>query len=416
MKLDRNILFNNRSKIQFDWMLLLNTIAILLIGLISLYSATYDSNMSSFFYKQIVSIGIGFVLMFIIIYLPDSWIKFNSWMFYILSLLLLIVVAFVGVEINGTKGWLRLGGFSLQPAEFAKIGVLLAIASVVSRKGVNIHTWRDFAVVLLIVAVPSFLIMKQPDFGTATVIFAMLYGILLWIGFSPFILYTLISIPFLILFSFKGDIWFYSLAAVLSLFLFTFRRNLILTIGLILIFFSINFISDNVYEKLSPHQKLRIQTFVEPEANPLGAGYNVIQSVMAVGSGGLTGKGFLQGTQTQLRYIPMQWTDFIYSVPTEEFGFIGGVAVILLLFSMIWRMINIASIVHDKFHSVVCIGAVSILFYHSFINIGMAIGVMPVMGIPLPFMSYGGTFVISNLILVGLVMNVHRTHYLKRSI
>lgn len=416
MKLDKNILLTNRNKTQFDWMLFINTISILLIGLLSLYSATYDSNMSSFFYKQIVSIGIGLIFMFVIAYLPDSWIKFNSWTFYILSLLLLIVVAFAGVEINGTKGWLRLGRFSLQPAEFAKIGVLLAVASVVSSKGVNIHTWRDFGLVLLIVAVPTVLIMKQPDFGTATVIFAMLYGILLWIGFNPFVLYTLICIPFLILFSFKGDVWFYSLAAVLSLFLISFRKNLILTIGIILIFFSVNFISDNVYENLSPHQKLRIQTFVEPEANPLGAGYNVIQSVMAVGSGGLAGKGFLQGTQTQLRYIPMQWTDFIYSVPTEEFGFIGGVSVILLLFSMIWRMINIASIVHDKFHSVVCIGAVSILFYHSFINIGMAIGVMPVMGIPLPFMSYGGTFVISNLILVGLVMNVHRTHYLKRSI
>ncbi len=416
MKLDKNILIDARRKIHFDWILFLTTISILLIGLISLYSATYDSNMSSFFYKQIISISIGLILMFIIAYLPDSWIKFNSWTVYIISLMLLVVVAFAGVEINGTKGWLRFGGFSLQPAEFAKIGVLLAIASVVSRKGMNIHTWRDLSLVLLIIAIPSFLILKQPDFGTATVIFAMLYGVLLWIGFNPFILFTLISIPFLILFSFKGDIWFYSLATLLSISLFAFRKNFILTIGLILVFFSINFISDNVYDKLSPHQKLRIQTFVEPEANPLGAGYNVIQSVMAVGSGGLTGKGFLQGTQTQLRYIPMQWTDFIYSVPTEEFGFIGGVVVILLLFSMIWRMINISAIVHDKFHSVVCIGAVSILFYHSFINIGMAIGVMPVMGIPLPFMSYGGTFVISNLILVGLVMNVHRTHYLKRSI
>jgi len=416
MIVNDNIFFSKSSAKHFDWVLFILTVGIIGIGLISLYSATYDSNMSSFFYKQLVSTGIGLSLMIAIIYIPESWIKFNSLVVYGISILLLIIVAIFGVEINGTKGWLRFGGFSLQPAEFAKIGVLLATAFVMSKKGFDIHTWRDLATILLISAVPALIIMKQPDFGTATVIFAMLYGILLWSGFNSFILFSIISIPFLILFSFKGDIWFYSLATVLSLVLFAFRKNLVLTFVLILIFYSINFISDNVYEHLSPHQQLRIQTFVAPEANPLGAGYNVIQSVMAVGSGGLTGKGFLQGTQTQLRYIPMQWTDFIFSVPTEEFGFIGGVLVIILLFSIIWRIVQIASIIHDVFHSIVCIGAASILFYHSFINIGMAIGIMPVMGIPLPFMSYGGTFIISNLILIGLIMNVYRTHFIKRSI
>lgn len=414
--MSENIYFSRSSTKHFDWVLFILTIGIIGIGLISLYSATYDSNMSNFFYKQLISAGIGLVLMLAITYIPESWIKFNSWIVYAISILLLLVVAFFGVEINGTKGWLRFGGFSLQPAEFAKIGVLLATAFVMSKKGFDIHTWRDLATVLLITIFPSVLIMKQPDFGTATVIFAMLYGILLWSGFNSFVLFSIISLPFLILFSFKGDVWFYSLATVLSLVLFVFRKNLVLTLLLVLVFFSINFISDNVYEHLSPHQQLRIQTFVAPEANPLGAGYNVIQSVMAVGSGGLTGKGFLQGTQTQLRYIPMQWTDFIFSVPTEEFGFIGGVLVILLLFSIIWRIVYIASIIHDSFHSIVCIGAASILFYHSFINIGMAIGIMPVMGIPLPFMSYGGTFIISNLILIGLILNIYRTHFIKRSI
>lgn len=416
MKLSTNILFAQSRKNYFDLLLFLLLVGLIGIGLISLYSATYDSNMSNFFYKQLISTAIGLIIMFITIYMPDSWVKFNSWTFYIISIILLIIVAFIGVEINGTKGWIRFGSFSMQPAEFAKVGILLAVASLMSRKGFDIHTWRDLSLILLVVLIPSALILKQPDFGTATVIFAMLYGILLWAGFNSFFLYVQICVPFLILFSFKGDFWFYSLATVLSLILFFFKRNIILTIFTILLFFSLNFLSDNIYDRLSPHQKSRIQTFVEPEANPLGSGYNVIQSIMAVGSGGLYGKGFLQGTQTQLRYIPMQWTDFIFSVPTEEFGFIGGVLVIFFLFGIIWRIVHIASIVNDKFHSIVCIGAASIFFYHSFINIGMAIGIMPVMGIPLPFMSYGGTFIISNLILIGLVMNAYRTHFIKRSI
>ena len=192
--------------------------------------------------------------------------------------------------------------------------------------------------------------------------------------------------------------------------------NIVATVIVAAIFVSAGVVAPLVYEGLAPHQKERIDTFLNPGSNPLGAGYNVMQSLMAVGSGGVSGKGFTQGTQTQLRYIPMQWTDFIYSVPSEEFGFVGGAIVIALHFGLIWRAIITASIVANKFYSIICIGAATIFFYHTTINIGMAIGIMPVMGIPLPFMSYGGTSLIMTMGLGGLILNAHRQHELKRSV
>jgi rod shape determining protein RodA len=202
--------------------------------------------------------------------------------------------------------------------------------------------------------------------------------------------------------------------SALSAVSFFFRKKLVIAIGAIAVFVAVGFIAPIIYDNLMDHQKSRIQTFLDPEANPRGTGYNVIQSLLAVGSGGLTGKGFLQGTQTQLRYIPMQWTDFIFSVPTEEFGFIGGVLVIGLLALLIHRCIRIASEVDDKYYSIVAMGAGTIFLYHTIINIGMAIGLMPVMGIPLPFLSYGGTSLIINLSLVGLLLRGYRLNKHKK--
>jgi rod shape determining protein RodA len=373
--------------------------------------------MSSFFYKQIIAAGIGFGAILIITFLPERWITNNAYILYGLSIASLILVQFVGVEVHGTRGWIRFGGLSLQPAEIAKLGTLLAIARHLSLKGTDIRTIRDSAIIFVMVALPVYLIIRQPDFGSATVLVAMLLGILLWSGFDIFAIYFVVSIPVIMFLSLIGQIYQVVTVSVLSVCSFFFRKKLVITIGAIAVFVAIGFIAPIIYNNLMDHQKSRIQTFLNPEANPRGTGYNVIQSLLAVGSGGLTGKGFLQGTQTQLRYIPMQWTDFIFSVPTEEFGFIGGALVVGLLAALIHRSISIASEVDDKFYSIVAIGAGSIFLYHTIINIGMAIGLMPVMGIPLPFLSYGGTSLIMNLSLVGLLLRGYRQNkYKKRNL
>jgi rod shape determining protein RodA len=163
-----------------------------------------------------------------------------------------------------------------------------------------------------------------------------------------------------------------------------------------------------VYDKLPLHIQNRISTFLDPTLDPRGAGYHVIQSLMAVGSGGFTGKGFLKGTMTHLGYIPEQWTDFIFSVPTEEFGFVGGVLVIVLMGGLIWLAVDTASHLRDRFSSTICFGIAAILFYHTAINIGMAVGLVPVMGIPLPFLSKGGSSLLLNMTAVGLLLNFYR--------
>lgn len=410
-----NYAYQKKDADTFDIWTFLTVLGLIVIGLISIYSATYESKMSSFFWKQIAATGIGLGGLFSTMYLSKRWLKTISIYVYGISLLLLVLVLFFGVEIYGTRGWLRIGGFSLQPAEFAKLGIIMAIGLFLSSKGKDVRNIRDFAIVFLLSAVPMFLVFRQPDIGTLTVLMALFIGILLWSGFNSLIIYGIVFSPFIIVLSLQGGTVFYVVLSSLIVGSLFFRTKIYLKALVIAVFISVSFAGPMVYDNMMDHQKARIDSFLDPESDPRGKGYNVRQSLMAVGSGGVYGKGFLQGTQTQLRYIPMQWTDFIFSVPTEEFGFIGGVVVIILFTVLIIRFIRIASETDSKFYSIIAIGTASVFLYHYFINVGMAIGIIPVMGIPLPFMSSGGTSMIVNLTLVGLVMNAYRENKKHRS-
>lgn len=398
----------------FDWTLFIASAALTLIGILSIYSATRGSGNDTYIIKQLISVGLGFAVMTTIVFLPKNIIQYVWIPIYSVSILLLVLVLIIGEEIYGTQGWIRLGGFSLQPAEFAKFGVITALAGYLSSKGKYINNIRDAGTSILLTILPFLLIYKQPDHGSASVILAIMIGIFFWAGFNSFVIYFIIMIPVLILLALKGT-WFFvvgvSLAAVFSFF---FRQKMVFTIAVVIIFVSIGYVAPMIYDSLLSHQKARIETFINPGADPRGSGYNVIQSMMAVGSGGWTGKGFLQGSQTQLRYIPMQWTDFIYSVPTEEFGFLGGVAVIVLFAVLINRAVRIASETDNKFQSTLCFGIAVVFIYHVIINIGMVMGLTPVMGLPLPFLSYGGTAMILNFLFVGILLNTHRHYKLKR--
>jgi rod shape determining protein RodA len=399
-----------------DIKLILTVIALLVIGLFSLYSATYSSNMQESFNRQLVSLGLGTVGLVILTFLPKNFMRNLSLVFYGGSLLMLVLVLLIGEEIYGTKGWLRFGGFSLQPAEFAKFGTITMLAYFLSSKGVEIRNIRDFSIATVILLVPFVLVFLQPDHGTSSVLLAIFLGIMFWAGFNSFALFILVSLPFLVIFSLKG-FWFMVGGVVLfSIFAMLFKVSWIQKGIVISIFILIGYIGPLIYDNLLDHQKSRIETFLNPGSDPRGQGYNVIQSMMAVGSGGLSGKGFLQGTQTQLRYIPMQWTDFIFSVPTEEFGFPAGVGIIMAFVFFLIRAINIAKEADDKFYSIAIFGIASVFLYHIIINIGMVIGLVPVMGIPLPFLSYGGTSMIVNLAFVGFMLNAYRNHRRKRLI
>ncbi len=391
-----------------DWSMLLTTLMLTTMGLISIYSATYDVGLNLYFNKQLIFAGIGFVAMIGLMFVPERWLFGSAYVVYAINLLLLVAVLIIGKEVYGQKNWIVLGPVSFQPSELAKFGTLMATARYISQKHINLRRIRDLGMVLLITIVPIGLIMLEPDTGTATVFGAMLLGVLVWAGADLLMLFTLIALPFIAISTLFGKTAFYIILGVFSAAVFGFRRNIILTAIVIALFVGAGFSMSFVYSKMAPHQQGRVQTFINPNTDPRGKGYHVIQSMMAIGSGGIFGKGFLQGTQTQMRYIPKQWTDFIFSVPTEEFGFIGGVVVIALLTVLIMRSVRTAGYVRSQFASIICAGIAVGFVFHMMVNIGMAVGLFPVMGIPLPFLSAGGTSLIINMALVGLLLNFYR--------
>ncbi|NLO18499.1 MAG: rod shape-determining protein RodA [Ignavibacteria bacterium] len=377
-------------------------------GLISIYSATYEAGMSTFFFKQLSFVVLGTAVMFITMFLPLRWLNAYSHIAYALSLLLLVLVLLFGKEISGTKGWFAFGGFGIQPAEPAKLTTLLAASRFLSLKGTDIRRVRDLGILLIIVLLPVGLILFQPDFGTATVFFAILLGVLLWVGFDIFILYIALTLPIIFITALIGNTYFIVSLIIFSIITLFFRKKIIVTVLAASVIFLVGFSSPHIFESLKPHQKARIESFLRVGSGEKGMSYNVVQSTLAVGSGGLTGKGFLKGTQTQLRYIPAQRTDFILCVTTEEFGFLGGSLVIVLIAALIFRALKISAESNSRFLSIVSFGVASIFLYHSFFNIGMVIGLMPVMGIPLPFLSYGGSALITNSAMVGFMLNAYR--------
>jgi rod shape determining protein RodA len=269
---------------------------------------------------------------------------------------------------------------------------------------------RDLIGLVSVFLLPVALIMMQPDTGSATVFLAMLLGVYLWAGGDTFVLYTLVSIPFVAVAALYGALfgnilWFVALSALFCLGAYMFRRPLTATVVACLLVIGVGLAVEPVFDNLEAYKQKRLITLFEPERNPRGEGYHVL----AVGSGGVTGKGFLQGTQTQLRYIPEQWTDFIFCVPTEEFGFIGGVIVISLLATVALRAFSIASMSRTAFSSIIAIGFGSLVTFHTMVNIGMAVGLFPVMGIPLPFLSAGGTSLIANVACIGMLLHMYRS-------
>lgn len=400
---------------MLDWGLLLAVVGLLGIGLISIYSAAFSLGSDSIFMRQVFYAIAGTIAAVVLFYVPERTLSALAYPAYGLGILLLLaVLSPLGHKVNGQQCWIQLGSFTFQPSEFAKISTLLAAGKYISRKGFSISAVRDLIGLVSVFLLPVGLIMMQPDTGSATVFLAMLIGVYLWAGGDTFVLYTLVSIPFVAVAALYGALfgnilWFVALSALFCLGSYMFRRPLAATVVACLLVIGVGLAVEPVFDNLEVYKQKRLITLFEPERNPRGEGYHVIQSILAVGSGGLTGKGFLQGTQTQLRYIPEQWTDFIFCVPTEEFGFIGGVIVISLLATVALRAFSIASMSRTAFSSIIAIGFGSLVTFHTMVNIGMAVGLFPVMGIPLPFLSAGGTSLIANVACIGMLLHVYRS-------
>jgi len=397
----------NPFKENIDFKILIPIILLLIISIISVYSATYDAGASIYFKRQLFWAGIGFLIMIFIMFIPFRTIQLLSYPLYGLSILFLIAVLFLGKMVAGSKSWFGIGGFGLQPSEIVKVTTILAVATYLSQSQHVLDRFKHIAVPIGLTIIPVFFIVLQPDIGTAIVYLGMLLIILYWAGASNLLMMVFLAPLAAAIATLFGTTPFFIVIVLTFFILLLFKENRLAAASVfsitVLIGVSINYI----FNRLALHQQKRIITFLNPDADPLGAGYNVIQSKIAIGSGGFFGKGFLQGSQTQLNFLPAQWTDFIYCVPGEEFGFIGAFVILFLLMFILFRCVQIATIVKSRYASLVTIGIMSALAVHIVINIGMSMGIMPVIGLPLPFLSYGGSNLLTNMIMAGLLLNMY---------
>ncbi len=404
---------NSYIKEYLDYKTLLSGLALVTIGLVSIYSATLDVNSAANFYRQGLWSMFGLIALIVAAFFPIKTLQRLSLPMYVASLALLGVILLLGHTVNSSKSWFGVGGLGMQPSEIAKVTTVLALAAYLSKPTVSISNVKHLIIALGIFVLPMALILRQPDLGTTIVFFIAMLPVLYWAGASYFVLITIL-VPILVATgAVLGTTAFLVAVAIGAVLLYLTSENKFAAAVAFGITLAIGLSVQIVFDHLEPYQQKRIATFLNPNADPTGAGYNVLQSKTAIGSGGFWGKGYLHGTQTQLKYIPEQWTDFIFCVTGEEFGFVGGSVVLALFAFLLLHGLRIAGLSKNKFGSLAAVGLIGILASHLMINMGMAMGLMPVIGIPLPFLSYGGSALITNMTMLGLLMNfyAHRKEY-----
>jgi rod shape determining protein RodA len=389
-----------------DYGFILVVLILVLIGLIAIYSASFQVEspaLKANFTRQILWFLIGLIFMVIAIIIPARAYWASAYWLYFITIILLLFILILNRGSTVAR-WINIGPLRFQPAEFAKISVLIVLARYLSHEKRNLNNFKDIVISFGVILLPFLLIAKQPDLGTALVFLAIILPVLFWAGLPSFFLFA-ITAPFIVMLS-SFNYYMYFLAMILiAVALLFFKRGLFISLLIMVLNIVVGIVTPLLWNRLHEYQQHRVLTFLGLEMDPQGLSYQVIQSKVAIGSGGFWGKGLLQGTQTQLRFLPEQHTDFVFSVIGEEFGFIGSFIVIVLFLILLLRAIYIASKVRNKFSGLMVIGAAAILGFHIIINIGMTVGMMPVTGLPLPFLSYGGSFLIVAMILIGMIVN-----------
>jgi rod shape determining protein RodA len=360
---------------RLDWVLLLAVTGLLVLSALLVWAATTHrtdltgGDPTAYLRKQLVNIAIGVVLLAAVVVVDHRWVRIVAPLVYLLSVAGLVLVLVMGSTINGSQSWLRLGGMSIQPSEFAKLAVVIGMALVLAERAEN--RWRtrvgtlEVVLMLCVAGVPAVLILLQPDLGTMLVLSATVFGVLAVSGARRRWLVALLSGAAAV-----------AVAAVLG--------------GV-----------------LKAYQVDRFLAFVNPDLDPRGAGYNVEQARIAIGNGGLLGQGLFHGSQTGSGFVPEQQTDFVFTVAGEELGLVGAAFLLLLLGLVIWRALVIARRAEDVFGRVAAAGIACWFGFQAFQNVGMCLGIMPVTGVPLPFVSYGGSSLFAGLLAVGLLENIH---------
>lgn len=394
---------------KFDFGLFIPALLLMLIGFAAIYSATLSHpTAAGNFEKQVMWGFISMIVFFVIYFIPTNSFKMVSLPVYLTSILLLIAVVTIGKTVSGQKSWLMIGPIGFQPSELAKLGVIMALATFLSKKSTDIESFKDIVIALMIGLLPVMLVLLEPDLGSSIIFLGVILILIFWKGISLFGLFVVLSPAFVAVASLFGIYSLIGSLIIIAVAMLLFRKDLFLSASVFALNLAAGFFTDYIFKAFSPHQQRRIEAFIDPMTDPLGSGYNSIQAKVAIGSGGLFGKGYLSGNQTQLQYIPEQWTDFIYCVIGEEFGFLGAIIVLGLFTYLFVRLLKIASATKDEYMSLIIIGVMSVYLIHYLINIGMVIGIFPVIGIPLPFVSYGGSSLLVNFIMLGIAANIYR--------
>jgi rod shape determining protein RodA len=432
-----------RNFLEIDFFILFAVLGLAVIGILFIYSSGISSEgslISTEYLRQIVWVSFGLILALAISALNYKRIYDFSFYFYLGTLVLLVVTVLLGRFVYGSR-WLRIGGFGFQASEFAKIATILFLAWYLDSRKRNQGALIRFIFSGVIVLLPMLLVLLQPDLGTALVFIPILLGMTYVAGIPiRYILFLVLCIAcsgiFLILPLWQTAIMNNSIPALMALVNTRFVAAACITLALILAIAAIGFIR---YEKsyfywlsyiagisifslstsfiagktLREYQLMRLIVFIDPNVDPRGYGWQIIQSTTAIGSGGAFGKGFLQGTQSHYHFLPEQSTDFIFSILSEEWGFIGGILLFSLFLILLLRLIRIMRITTDSFGAYIVAGLISMYAFHFIINVGMTMGIMPVTGIPLMFVSYGGSAMVSAMLGIGLAFSVHVRRYLQ---
>ena len=390
--------------ISLDWLILSVIVILIFLGILAINSATVETTTESFqnnFQRQIIWSIIGIFLLFSVSMLNFRWIYAVAYLL-LLGGVLFLLLTYVPAISGSSRRWIWLGGLTVQPSEFMKIFLIIGLARLLTDNIKNLKKAKGLILPFFITAFVTLIVLRQPDLGTAMVFPAILFPMLYWAGVPTMTLFIIIA-PLISLISAFSLVSFVLWIGALLLLLWFSRKSLRFIVIMFVINVSVGLVTPLTWNNLKPYQQQRILTYVNRQLDPRGSGYQVLQSKVAIGSGGIYGKGLGDGTQTQLKFLPEQHTDFIISLIGEELGFIGVSVVLVLFMLLLFRMINIASNTKNLFESLILLGGAAMLVFQVFINIGMTTGIVPVTGLPLPFISYGGSSLIALMLLMGIV-------------
>ena len=401
---------------DFSWSVLLLWGGLTAIGLTAIYSATQGpvaqflpDHILGNFSRQIMWISISLVALVAIQFTSPRTFQGAAYLFYGFCLILAVITVFTGIEVGGGRRWLSIFGFRLQVSEFLKLATILAVANYLTHKrNVNVNNLKTALTTVMLVLVPVVIIVMQNDTGTALVLLALLPVVLFWSGLPYGLSLFIISPAIIGYFSVIGLLFGAIAALIITIVIFLLQKKMWLTVSSVIVGLLVVIGTEVALENvLQPHQRARIEAFINPSLDPQGAGWNVLQAKTAIGSGGIYGKGFMEGTQTQLRFLPEQWTDFVYCVIGEEFGFIGSSLVLILYAALFLRLLFMAGSHKHPFAQLVIVCVTFVYFIHFIVNIGSATAVLPIMGVPLPFISYGGSAFLANTIMLAICLNMN---------